>query len=565
VPVPKTPHRFAADPTQWQSARLKPALFLLGLLLCTAAAAVRLMRGTAPDALWLDDQWVAALVRHASLFDLLHLLPPAPLGFIALLKVTALLGAGEPGDAAWSLQVLPLTAALVQIPLIGWIAWRLTGSYVLGVLAAALLCESRMFLVQAVRIKQYTLEGVVALLLIGAAVHYVTRPSRERFLAVPILAAACLPFSFTAMPVGVVAVLCVMAHALRIAPRATADMQGVAARRLILLSGAAYGVCMLLWTAAVQLRQPNKSMGAFWSDRYLPLDDLTASATFFKTNVMTMLGGAMPPGFAFLAAAVPLAILALLFRRELRLAGAAALLFFGGMLFASALQLYPIGGGRTDVFSYPITILTLVGGLAALSRPGTQACVITALASASNDARQRTAMVLSAVRQTCMRSPGRIAGGGLLTILVLRALLLFPGAIITYPSVSGRGAVDAALAEHDATGILLISPDSTWAFALYTDVPVTLRRAPESSNGYIALPEASDIVQLRRRPEETMHEQIAAIIDAAPPRIIMLITFSIHSDEFITRTALSQAGYRETMIYTDDGLVLEFTRAQPEG
>ena len=171
-------------------------------------------------------------------------------------------------------------------------------------------------------------------------------------------------------------------------------------------------------------------------------------------------------------------------------------------------------------------MLTLIGGLGALNRSGAHACIAAVIDRRATNIRQRTAEIFRCAQQWCLRCPGGLLGGGVLAVIAVRAVLLFPGAIITYPSAGGRTAVLAAMDDHRPPGVLLVSPESTWAFALYTNEPVTLRSAQETTNGFIAVPNAAHIVQLRRLDEEGMRRQIHETIAADPPRIVMLITFS---------------------------------------
>jgi len=78
--------------------------------------------GLAPPSFWLDDLWVSVLARSASLAELIDFRPPVPPGFVVLLKATT----GLFGDGHWQLQLPALVCRLAAIPLVGWLAFRLT-------------------------------------------------------------------------------------------------------------------------------------------------------------------------------------------------------------------------------------------------------------------------------------------------------------------------------------------------------------------------------------------------------------------------------------------------------
>ncbi len=99
----ETPTRLRLPP------RLHAPLFwgLLGAV--TVVALVQRWPGLNPSSLYLDDVWAAFLVKAAGAGEILEVRPPAPLGFLAVLKTLR----AALGDRAWVLQVLPLAVQLV--------------------------------------------------------------------------------------------------------------------------------------------------------------------------------------------------------------------------------------------------------------------------------------------------------------------------------------------------------------------------------------------------------------------------------------------------------------------
>ena len=60
--------------------RRRASLLAIGLVALTGTALAQRWGGLNPYSLWLDDQWVVALVKHASLNDLVELGPRPPSG-----------------------------------------------------------------------------------------------------------------------------------------------------------------------------------------------------------------------------------------------------------------------------------------------------------------------------------------------------------------------------------------------------------------------------------------------------------------------------------------------------
>jgi hypothetical protein len=428
----------------WRSAVFVPAVSAL-----VVSSLVMMWRGVNPDSLWLDDQWVATLVKHASLSELLELRAPAPIGFILLLRVVAACF----GWGHWQLQALPFLCALAQIPLIGWIAWRATGRLSLGLVAATLLSGSRTMLMFGVRVKQYTLEGLIVLILIALAMQCVQRPRTSTFALLIVAAAMAIPFSFTAAPVGLVVVNVLVLHLLLMKRDAACPP-----RWAIIVGCAAHAATVLLWLWLFQARQPNSLMFSYWRDHYAPVTDAAALWDFAQTHGLRFLTGAMPNLLEWLVVGVPLAVILLCCRRGdgphgpwlPRLVGIGLLLFYSGMFVASAIELYPLGGRRTDVFSYPITILAVVAAVWAISR----------------HARWFSRLIL--------------------LVVGLYALLLYPGRPIEYPRTGGKELVEQAEMLLQDEDWLLISPASSWAFGCYGSWPVRLVPVEESTNRFVA-------------------------------------------------------------------------------
>ncbi len=486
--------------------RWRAPLLAIGLMALTGSALAQRWGGLNPYSLWLDDQWVVALVKHATLNDLVELGPPTPVGFVVVLKAFDQVG----GSGTWRMQLLPFVLGLAQIPLLGWLAFRMTGLASLGMFAATLLAGSRFFAVYSLRTKQFVVESFITLLLIALAMMWLRRRRRARLAVLLALAVLVLPVSFTAAFVGLVIVNGLLVHILL---DRTGDWRG--SRHLALIGGGLYDALALTWIVLYQSGQASPALVRFWQGYYLPLDDFGAAWGFLTTRVSQFLTGALPDTLAWLAMSVPVAIVLLLCRRPTRTLGGVLALFYGGMLAASALHLYPLGGRRTDIFSYPITILAITAALWAIGR------------------RWRVVPIAAVV------------------VAVTELLLLFPRAPIGYPPSPGRAAVELAddLA-HEADAIV-IAPHANWAVGCYGRWPVRLGRAPELTNGFFVEVDRPGTLVLRelldgvdyRADRKVVHKQLEGFMQGRPRRVLFItLERRRRTDEWIAE-AIRSHGY----------------------
>jgi hypothetical protein len=506
--------------------RWRIGILIIGLLALTGGTALRLRAGIDPYSLWLDDQWVAVLAKHASPAEMLELKPPVPLGFLLLQRgLVATLGFGS-----WPLQLIPLTAGLAIIPFTGWIAFRLTDRVTLGLLAAALLAGSRILAVYSLRVKQFTFEGLIVLVLIALAMHSLRGRNARSFLLLVGAAVIALPFSFTAAAIGLVTINAVALHAILVG----GDDERRIPPRCAGAGAVVYDLIALAWLALFQAGQGNEVIYDFWRGCYLPLTDASALAAFMTGPLTRFATGSMSSMLRWFAVGAPLGIVLLCSRRHARPIGLALLLFYGGLLAASALHLYPLGGRRTDIFSYPVTILTIIGALWALSR--------------------------------WMRPLPEVA----LLVVIVQMLLFFPPPPIHYPMQGGRSAVrmvSELIRDEDA---LVVAPRSNWAVGCYGPWPVRFQRADDSSNGFVVGIVRPHTLVLRelwealdsRRPRPVIRAQLEPFLLGAPRRLFCLSIGSSPSlDEWIGQVITEQGYVARSLPSPDGGTVQLYERS----
>lgn len=466
------------------------AMFVVAMAILLAMMAFRTRDAFNPDSLWLDDQWVASLARHAAPGELLTLMPPAPIGFLLLMQgITRVFGAGH-----WQWQLVPMLCGFAQVPLLGWIAWRATGRVSLGVLAAALLSGSTTFLIYTWRIKQYTLEGFVALALIGLALACAQGSRKVPFALVVLAGLLAIPLSFTAVPVGMVVVNVLALHLFLTAEGRTYTPRAQPTRRHVVSCCTAYNVFVLGWLMLVQFHQANDVMHEFWARYYMPIHDLEAFLEFLRTHLSRFLTGGLPSLLGWLTWVVPIGMALLCWRRRWQPIALALLLFYGGMFTISAMHLYPLGARRTDIFSYPITILAIVAGIAAMSRYV------------------------------------RFLPQLVLLIVIGRMILFVPTSAIQYPGSDDRRTVEWLVRHAQPEDAIVIGPRSSWAIGCYTEWPVKLTPIAQSTNGFlvepsrphtIVLPDTDNFVREGSDASERARS-LDPVLEHAPRRIWLI-------------------------------------------
>lgn len=96
----------------------------------------------------------------------------------------------------------------------------------------------------------------------------------------------------------------------------------------------------------------------WFSEHFMPLDSFGAAVGFLALRGRDLLEGSMPDGVAlWLLPFVAVGALWLLARRQTRYLGLVSTGIYAAIVVSSALELYPLGLPRTDVFTFPVGIL----------------------------------------------------------------------------------------------------------------------------------------------------------------------------------------------------------------
>lgn len=331
-------------------------------MLTVAAIAIRAawarLPGWNPESLWHDDLVYAAIIR-ADLWSMLtvpiHVAPGLFMiwrGFYELFP-----------DPEWSLQILPFACAIAAIPVMFLVVRRLTGDRSMGLLAAALTALNPLLAHYTAYVHQYPFDFLVtALLLLGAVVLFTDKRRIEPHqLGGIALASGLAPlFSVTSVFTSFATMHVAALGALR-------DWRFNRPRTLMTLGiTAAYDLAVFAAYLLLRSRSNERIRGGRFGEGFMPLESVYETGSFLATNGRRLLEmGQSGVWLPF----VGLGCVWLLARSPTRMLGLVVAGFYAAFLLASALAVYPMGMGRTDIFAFPMGIMLLVSGAHLVTAP----------------------------------------------------------------------------------------------------------------------------------------------------------------------------------------------------
>jgi hypothetical protein len=340
-------------------------LYVGALAAVTLSALFARLPGWNPESLWNDDLELTAILRADDFRTTMSVPAHSPPGFIAALWSASRLF----GDPEWSVQLVPFLSGIAAVPVMGLAVRALTASHGLALLAAALAALNPLLAHYTVFVRSYALDFLVVALLLwmGGPVAAAGDAAVRRFASIAVLAGVgaffSLPSVFLSFPL-------VNLGALRASMTRHRDAAPwvVAAAVYNLFVAAAY---FLLRSRANPLVR-ERFRGSF-----LPLGSLEGILEFFSTNVMRLLASGLPSWgetkiwdprtvswpLVFVAAG----LIGLMARKRSRGIALVIVAFFAIALAASALQVYPMGSARTDIYAFPVVIALCALGVHALT------------------------------------------------------------------------------------------------------------------------------------------------------------------------------------------------------
>jgi hypothetical protein len=308
-------------------------------------------RQLGPPSLWLDDAW-PALVIKTGWSDITTVSLTAP-GFAAALK-TWLHFTGFSATKAQSLAFVIGIAAPALL-------WLLCLTRRLGrpaaLAAATLLVTSPAHIVYSARVKQYTLDSVLVIVLLWLTWRGLERPDDKRRWYLLALAAAVA----TATSSGIVPVVIGAFGAALLAIRAV-DRP---IRRRAIGAGAAYVVFAVAWWALVLRPRLGTALRDYWRSFYVSSSN-PGGVTVGLRSVATRTA----EGFSDLPVLLTIIVFVVAAVVVVRTRPVLSIVLLGPFVIAvvlAILQLAPIGTGRTDIYLYPLFAVLIAVALAEIS------------------------------------------------------------------------------------------------------------------------------------------------------------------------------------------------------
>ncbi len=342
---------------EWPDWRSGAGLLPPAAVVLWAAVALR-WPAMNPRSLWLDDAWVAYLVKYAGFADLFTYPASAPTGFVAILKPFWWLI----GDPELSLQLFPFLAGLGCVVGIGVTVSRLTGWPSLGLVAAACLAVNPFLVTYSARVKQYPSDCLVVILLMLWGLPRIGDSDPARLARLAAWSLAALILSFVSVFVSVP-----LLHLPLVRP-VLGWLRGRAPGPYLSLAAvAAFDACAALFYFERLRYQTRPALAAFWNKAFLPLDSVDSVVAFLARHGVRAVESATPFAIEILLPLMLVGLVWLLVRPATRLQGVFFLTVFAMLVAASVTRSYPLGGGRTDIFHYPVTILLASAGAAAVA------------------------------------------------------------------------------------------------------------------------------------------------------------------------------------------------------
>jgi Dolichyl-phosphate-mannose-protein mannosyltransferase len=330
--------------------RLVPRFIELGLL-----AAITVLGGwlRAPglgvSSLWFDDAWVAYAARAD--YSELNLIGLTSVGFVTIEKIWLDLV----GFSNLNAQLLPYLAGTFAPGAVYLVLRRRAASHT-ALLGAAVMALTTIHVQYSPRVKQYTIEALLVLLLLALTFRWRTEPSRKNTgILVAAMVVACM-FSF------ILAAACLTPLVVMVLTARDDDRT----RRLVTGGVSAMVPVLGLWYFVMVRPRVEDWLIAFWADHYI-------DASNGPVQLLTSTWDAFARLFEVVApfpATVTLVVLAAAFVGLVRRDAVLAVALIAPLAAAAALavmQKAPLGGGRTDIYLVPGLVVLFVLGLEALT------------------------------------------------------------------------------------------------------------------------------------------------------------------------------------------------------
>ena len=490
-----------------------------------------------PATLYQDDAWVALGWRAHRWIDLQRT-GLSSLGFTILIRGWLNAVGFTNQNARW----LPFVIGVTVAPVFFLAARCMRLRFAAAVTGAAMLVASPTLSSYSVRVKQYTLEVLLATVLVGLGWAVVQRPSVRRWLVLGGCSIACSFISFPLAGVGVGALA-----AGTLASWSSLGLRRTARSCAVLVSAATAVVTGALYLIVVKPTLASPSLKEFWRPNYptyhFPNRQLFSGRTDYGTlskfwNLLWELFRQAFSGPTWLVLLVyGLSLLILALRRPLL-----AVVVFVPVAIEVVLsfaQLAPLGGGRTDAYLYAPIAFTIVFALDVVLRR------LRGVDLPLRPIGERKVSMADAV-------------GGVLALIVVALLVAAPAPAVTSlpPVIDTMPLIARMEAEAKPGDLIVVGGSQVFVYPLYSKRPFrTVRdtRAPGSfrprlvGSNVATAETVNAAVRAPRRIADQLTETVWVIDSAA----------DVQHPASSVRPALEKLGYRIESSRLATGAVLE--------
>ncbi len=447
---------------RWRHLETSRVVAASGLVVVVGVAYLVRSGDLGVPSLWLDDAWQALAVRVSNPLDAMQISLTAS-GFALLLwSVFQLLPFSETGA-----QLLALGFGLAA-PLLLFVVLRRVGARRWAALAASgIVALAPMHIVYSTRVKQYTLDAVLTIAIVAAGFRVLEQGTWRRWLTLAVMSVvAILASSATAtVAAGVSLVAC---------------LRQLTGRRPLLpavVSVAIVAAFAGVWWAAYLSGRSSPDLVAFWRDYFVRSDSIRHLAQDSVTAARRVAGGLFATRLAW--APVGIAAGGLVFAKRWRWESAMLAAPLAVAWTLAVLSVAPIGGGRIDLYLYPLLAMLVGLGLdAALRFRGREAAAV-----------------------------------GIVVATVVAGAVLLDLPASPYPREDVHPLVEILDQQRQPGDRTFVYWWSSYPYALYTPDPVVLRRVPESPGFVVDIPTGDTVVLGRYRDDpERYRPQIMAAL-----------------------------------------------------
>lgn len=490
-----------------------------------------------PISLWLDDLWVALIAKVNNFDDFMLVNGPAPIFFTAL----QFLSSKIIKDKELSMQLIPFIFGTLNISFFYKLVLKILKNKSLSFLAAAILSVNSLMLNYSIRAKQYTLEMFFVIVLLIIFVDIIRKKNNlKNWIRAFFVSIISLGFSFTSILISGF-----FLNFLAFYNNLKSSWKNI--RQFIL--AVIFDIVLFLYYFLFLKPRASETMIAYWNDDFINLNqDIFGILKDIIDKFCVVILNAFP-GFTIgftqryiikseyyflLTIILFVSFCGINYLKEKKYFELLyfVLLFYPFLVLLGILKIYPLGGVRTDLFSYPITILLTILGI-----------------SKFFDLSKKS-----------------INWVGFVFIFIL--VIVFSPKKIIYSDQANASVCIDYLKDKVKDNKVLILPHSTFALSYYSNNPVAFMETTSFGTGYFPVSENINVFTLKpygdywKKPELLKKglDDFGELIQNEDKYYFFATAHPYNVFQYID-TRLKNLGFTEAKIFNKvDCFVLEYNR-----